>query len=92
MLLSLGADGAVCAARRNNDHDYINVNTLYRPALPVPHCYSTVGAGDNLLAGFLSGFLAAGQEPGFEPVPPDVSGKALDRGLAFAAEQCAMPR
>lgn len=50
VLLSLGPDGAIFHSRQAN---------LSQPAVPVEHCYSTVGAGDNLLAGFLFGLSEA---------------------------------
>ena len=67
------------------------------PAVKIPHCYSTVGAGDNLLAGFLyylvnelpadpDGFSAGGA------IPEDAARKALETGLNFAAEVCSEVR
>ena len=68
VIVSLGAEGLV----------YANKETVLRKyALPT-EVYTTVGAGDSLVAGFLYGTAAA---------PGDID-KALDYGLAFAAETC----
>ena len=68
-----------------------NVNILSRPADPVPHCYSTVGAGDNLLAGFLFSLLSSGFTDG-GPVPPEFAAAALASATRFAAELCGQER
>lgn len=68
VIVSLGADGLV----------YANKDVVLRKAALPTQVYTTVGAGDSLVAGFLYGRVT---------VPGDV-GKALDYGLAFAAETC----
>ena len=87
VLLSLGPDGALFASRSGGG----NVNILSRPADPVPHCYSTVGAGDNLLAGFLFSLLSSGFTDG-GPVPPEFAASALASATRFAAELCRQER
>ena len=87
VLLSLGPDGALFASRSAVG----NVNILSRPADPVPHCYSTVGAGDNLLAGFLFSLLSSGLTDG-GPVPPEFAAAALASATRFAAELCGQER
>ena len=87
VLLSLGPEGALFASRSAVG----NVNILSRPADPVPHCYSTVGAGDNLLAGFLFSLLSSGlTDDG--PVPPEFAASALASATRFAAELCSQER
>lgn len=87
VLLSLGPEGALFASRSAVGH----VNILSRPADPVPHCYSTVGAGDNLLAGFLFSLLSSGlTDDG--PVPPEFAASALASATRFAAELCSQER
>jgi 1-phosphofructokinase family hexose kinase len=87
VLLSLGPDGALFASRSAGG----SVNILSRPADPVPHCYSTVGAGDNLLAGFLFSLLSSGlTDDG--PVPPEFAASALASATRFAAELCGQER
>ena len=87
VLLSLGPEGALFASRSAVG----NVNILSRPADPVPHCYSTVGAGDNLLAGFLFSLLSSGlTDDG--PVPPEFAASALASATRFAAELCGQER
>ena len=87
VLLSLGPEGALFASRSAVG----NVNILFRPADPVPHCYSTVGAGDNLLAGFLFSLLSSGlTDDG--PVPPEFAASALASATRFAAELCSQER
>ena len=87
VLLSLGPEGALFASRSAVG----NVNILSRPADPVPHCYSTVGAGDNLLAGFLFSLLSSGlTDDG--PVPPEFAASALASATRFAAELCRQER
>lgn len=87
VLLSLGPEGALFASRSAVD----NVNILSRPADPVPCCYSTVGAGDNLLAGFLFSLLSSGlTDDG--PVPPEFAASALASATRFAAELCSQER
>lgn len=68
VIVSLGADGLVYASK-----DFI----CRKSALPTD-VYTTVGAGDSLVAGFLYGTVTA---------PGDIE-KALDYGLAFASETC----
>ena len=68
VIVSLGADGLVYASK-----DVV----LRKAALPTK-VYTTVGAGDSLVAGFLYGSVTA---------PRDIE-QALDYGLAFAAETC----
>lgn len=68
VIVSLGADGLVYANKEQ---------MLRKHALPTD-VYTTVGAGDSLVAGFLYGTVTA---------PGDID-KALDYGLAFAAETC----
>ncbi len=68
VLLSLGQDGVVYAA---------GDQLLAKPAIPTD-VYTTVGAGDSLVAGFLYGTVTA---------PGDIE-QALDAGLQFAAETC----
>ena len=87
VLLSLGPEGALFASRSAVG----NVNILSRPADPVPHCYSTVGAGDNLLAGFLFSLLSSGFTDG-GPVPPEFAASALASATRFAAELCSQER
>ena len=87
VLLSLGPEGALFASRSGGG----NVNILSRPADPVPHCYSTVGAGDNLLAGFLFSLLSSGFTDG-GPVPPEFAASALASATRFAAELCSQER
>ena len=87
VLLSLGPEGALFASRSAVG----NVNILSRPADPVPHCYSTVGAGDNLLAGFLFSLLSDGFTDG-GPVPPEFAADALASATRFAAELCSQER
>ena len=87
VLLSLGPDGALFASRSAGG----SVNILSRPADPVPHCYSTVGAGDNLLAGFLFSLLSDGFTDG-GPVPPEFAAPALASATRFAAELCSQER
>ena len=82
VLLSLGGDGALFA-------DRISGKIISMPAVSLPRCYSTVGAGDNLLAGFLH-FVLTECGAGFDPVLH--AGGALSRALHFAAEQCGTPR
>lgn len=67
------------------------------PAVKIPHCYSTVGAGDNLLAGFLYYFVYVlpADPDGFSAggaIPEDAARKALETGLNFAAEACSEVR
>lgn len=87
VLLSLGPEGALFASRSGGG----NVNILSRPADPVPHCYSTVGAGDNLLAGFLFSLLSSGLTDDV-PVPPEFAASALASATRFAAELCGQER
>ncbi|MBO7406107.1 MAG: hypothetical protein J6V14_00640 [Clostridia bacterium] len=87
VLLSLGPEGALFASRSAVG----NVNILSRPADPVPHCYSTVGAGDNLLAGFLFSLLSSGLTYD-GPVPPEFAASALASATRFAAELCSQER
>lgn len=68
VIVSLGADGFV----------YANQNVVLRKSALPTEVYTTVGAGDSLVAGFLYGSVT---------VPGDIE-KALDYGLAFAAETC----
>lgn len=87
VLLSLGPEGALFASRSADG----SVNILSRPVDPVPHCYSTVGAGDNLLAGFLFSLLSSGlTDDG--PVPPEFAASALASATRFAAELCSQER
>ena len=87
VLLSLGPDGALFASRSAGGI----INILSRPPDPVPHCYSTVGAGDNLLAGFLFSLLSSGLTDG-GPVPPEFAAPALASATRFAAELCSQER
>jgi len=83
VLLSLGAEGAVFASRRTG-------KTISKPAVEIDRCHSTVGAGDNLLAGFIHYIVTECPPSGFDP---ELHGEAaLKRGLIFAAEQCASLR
>ncbi|MBR5280847.1 MAG: hypothetical protein IKU26_07780 [Clostridia bacterium] len=68
VIVSLGPDGLVYANKEQ---------TIRKSALPT-EIYTTVGAGDSLVAGFLYGTVTA---------PENVS-EALDYGLSFAAETC----
>ena len=83
VLLSLGPDGAIFASRAGA--------LVSLPAVPISHCYSTVGAGDNLLAGFLFALSAAGFS-GNESISASLAETALRSGLTFAAEQCSEKR
>jgi 1-phosphofructokinase len=68
VILSLGAEGLMYAS---------NDCVIRKAALPTK-VYTTVGAGDSLVAGFLYGMVTA---------QGDLD-KALDYGLMFAAETC----
>lgn len=68
------------------------------PAVEVPHCYSTVGAGDNLLAGFIFYLVNEPSDPLRSisarggALPSELARKALRTGLDFAAEVCSEVR
>lgn len=68
VIVSLGADGLVYASQEI---------VIRKAALPT-EVYTTVGAGDSLVAGFLYGMVTQQGEVD----------KALDYGLMFAAETC----
>lgn len=68
VVVSLGADGLV----------YANKEIVLRKSALPTDVYTTVGAGDSLVAGFLYGMVTA---------KGDIE-KALDFGLEFAAETC----
>ncbi len=68
VIVSLGANGLV----------YANKDVVLRKSALPTQVYTTVGAGDSLVAGFLFGMVNA---------QGDVD-KALDYGLRFAAETC----
>ncbi|MBR5500884.1 MAG: hypothetical protein IKV74_05095, partial [Clostridia bacterium] len=68
VIVSLGADGLV----------YANKEIMLRKSALPTNVYTTVGAGDSLVAGFLYGMVTA---------KGDIE-KALDYGLEFAAKTC----
>lgn len=68
VIVSLGAEGLI----------YANKDFICRKAALPTDVYTTVGAGDSLVAGFLYGTITA---------PGDIE-KALDYGLLFASETC----
>lgn len=68
VIVSLGTDGLV----------YANKEIVLRKSALPTEVYTTVGAGDSLVAGFLYGMVTAAG---------DIE-KALDYGLEFAAETC----
>ena len=68
VIVSLGTDGLV----------YANQDVVLRKSALPTEVYTTVGAGDSLVAGFLYGTVTA---------PGDLE-KALNYGLEFAAETC----
>jgi 1-phosphofructokinase len=82
VLLSLGPDGARFSSP---------LTSISCPALPVERCYSTVGAGDNLLAGFLFGLPERCFANG-GPVNIFDAKAALAKGMEFAAEICVEER
>ncbi len=88
VLISLGGEGVFFASRGDC--------RLRLPAVPVEKCYSSVGAGDNLLAGFLYSLLSShyftSADDGPDPIPEEPARRALETGLAFAAEICSEKR
>ena len=83
VLLSAGPRGAIFASRSGL--------FVSGAAVPIRRCYSSVGAGDNLLAGFLYHLFFCGQPADRQPafISDESTAKAaLECGLRFAAEIC----
>ena len=89
VIISLGGAGALFASRGGEP--------FALPAVPIDRCYSSVGAGDNLIAGFIHYLLErfdASENAALPsgPLDKELAFPALERGLSFAAEICSLPR
>ncbi|MBO4325773.1 MAG: hypothetical protein J5950_00695 [Clostridia bacterium] len=91
VLLSLGPAGAVFASSPSGGTAPGSAPACL-PAVPIEHCYSSVGAGDSLLAGFLYALISDGRCPPDGAIPYSSAGPALSAGLEFAAETCSERR